>query len=39
MGDNALEMVNDVGDLKIRPIILLTPIVRNINKDSHAVGT
>ena len=39
MGDNALDMVNDVGDLNIRPIILLTPIVKKINSDSQAVGT
>ena len=39
MGDNALDIVNDVGDLNTRPIILLTPIVKKINNDSQAVGT
>lgn len=32
-------MVNDVGDLKIKPIILLIPMIKNILRDNQAVGT
>jgi hypothetical protein len=39
IGDKDLAIVNAVGDLKIRPMILLIPIAKNIAKDSQAVGT
>tara|TARA_B100000902_G_scaffold127155_1_gene126650 strand:+ start:11856 stop:12017 length:162 start_codon:yes stop_codon:yes gene_type:complete len=39
IGDNALEIVKDVGDLNTRPIILLTPIIENKSKDNQAAGT
>ena len=39
IGERDLEIVNEVGDLNIRPIILLIPIEKKINKDSQAVGT
>ena len=39
MGEIALEIVKEVGDLNTRPIILLIPIVENINKESQAAGT
>jgi hypothetical protein len=38
-GERDLEIVNEVGDLNIRPIILLIPIEKNIIKDSQAAGT
>ena len=39
IGDSDLEIVKDVGDLNTRPIILLTPIEKKINKDNQAAGT
>ena len=39
IGDKDLAIVNAVGDLKMRPMILLIPIARNIAKDSQAAGT
>ena len=39
MGEIALEIVKEVGDLNTRPIILLMPIVENISKESQAAGT
>ena len=39
MGEIALEIVKEVGDLNTRPIILLIPIVENISKESQAAGT
>jgi hypothetical protein len=39
IGESDLDIVKDVGDLKIRPIILLIPIEKNIIKDSQAAGT
>tara|TARA_Y100000996_G_C22131748_1_gene482526 strand:+ start:329 stop:508 length:180 start_codon:yes stop_codon:yes gene_type:complete len=39
IGDRDLAMVNDVGDLKIKPIILLIPMIKNIPRDNQAVGT
>tara|TARA_B100000609_G_scaffold58442_1_gene45628 strand:+ start:116 stop:277 length:162 start_codon:yes stop_codon:yes gene_type:complete len=39
IGESALDIVNEVGDLNTRPIILLIPIEKKINKDSQAVGT
>jgi hypothetical protein len=39
IGEIALEIVNAVGDLNTRPIILLIPIVENISKESQAAGT
>lgn len=39
IGDRDLAMVNDVGDLKIKPIILLIPMIKNIPSDNQAVGT
>tara|TARA_Y100001978_G_C23513069_1_gene346567 strand:+ start:307 stop:474 length:168 start_codon:yes stop_codon:yes gene_type:complete len=39
IGDKDLDTVNAVGDLNIKPIILLTPIAKKIANDSHAVGT
>jgi len=38
-GERDLDIVNEVGDLNIRPIILLIPIEKNIIKDSQAAGT
>ena len=39
IGESALDIVKDVGDLNIRPMILLIHIEKNIIKDSQAVGT
>tara|TARA_B100000683_G_C11998953_1_gene352992 strand:+ start:126 stop:317 length:192 start_codon:yes stop_codon:yes gene_type:complete len=39
IGDKDLDTVNAVGDLNIKPIILLTPIAKKIANDSQAVGT
>tara|TARA_A200000113_G_C8673753_1_gene293192 strand:- start:12 stop:143 length:132 start_codon:yes stop_codon:yes gene_type:complete len=39
MGERDLDIVNEVGDLNIRPIILLIPIEKNIIKESQAAGT
>ena len=39
IGDRDLAMVNEVGDLKIKPIILLIPMIKNILSDNQAVGT
>jgi hypothetical protein len=39
IGEIALEIANEVGDLNTRPIRLLTPIIENISKDSQAAGT
>tara|TARA_B100000123_G_scaffold254988_1_gene217087 strand:+ start:791 stop:922 length:132 start_codon:yes stop_codon:yes gene_type:complete len=39
MGERDLDIVNEVGDLNTSPIILLTPIEKNIIKDSQAAGT
>ena len=33
IGDRDLDMVNEVGDLNISPMILLQPIDKNINKS------
>ena len=38
-GERDLDIVNEVGDLNMRPIILLMPIEKNIIKDSQAAGT
>ena len=39
IGESALDIVKDVGDLNIRPMILLIPIEKNIIKDNQAAGT
>ena len=39
IGESDLDIVKDVGDLNISPIILLIPIEKNIIKDSQAAGT
>jgi hypothetical protein len=39
MGDNDLEIVKDVGDLNTRPMMLLMPMEKNINRDNQAAGT
>jgi hypothetical protein len=39
IGDNDLEIVNDVGDLNTRPMMLLMPIEKKINRDNQAAGT
>jgi hypothetical protein len=39
MGDNDLEIVKDVGDLNTRPMMLLMPIEKKINRDNQAAGT
>ena len=39
IGERDLDIVNEVGDLNTRPIILLIPIEKNIIKDSQAAGT
>ena len=39
IGDKDLAIVKEVGDLNIRPIMLLIPIEKNIVKDSQAAGT
>ena len=38
-GESDLDIVKDVGDLNMRPMILLMPIEKNIIKDSQAAGT
>ena len=39
IGDKDLATVNAVGDLNIKPMILLIPIARKIANDNQAVGT
>ena len=39
IGDNDLATVNAVGDLNIKPMILLIPMTRKIANDNQAVGT
>ena len=39
IGEIALAIVKEVGDLKTNPIMLLTPIKKNNIKESHAAGT
>ena len=39
IGDKDLATVNAVGDLNIKPTILLIPITKKIANDSQAVGT
>ena len=39
IGDKDLATVNAVGDLNIKPMILVTPIVKKIANDSQAAGT
>ena len=39
IGDNDLATVNAVGDLNIKPMILLIHIIRKIASDNQAVGT
>ena len=39
IGDKDLATVNAVGDLNIKPMILLIPITRKIANDNQAVGT
>ena len=39
MGERDLDIVNEVGDLNTRPMILLIPIEKKISKDNQAAGT
>ena len=39
IGDKDLATVNAVGDLNIKPLILLVPMTRKIPNDNQAVGT
>tara|TARA_B110000459_G_C16135620_1_gene284220 strand:+ start:256 stop:504 length:249 start_codon:yes stop_codon:yes gene_type:complete len=39
IGEIALAIVNDVGDLNTNPIILTVPIIPKNMRDSHAAGT